>query len=123
MPTLPHLAMDPVSTENLSAARDLLGFIQIAPTPRHAVAEVVRRLAEAGFGSFDEGDSWELAPGTRGYVPRGGSVAAFVVGGEPPHQAGFSLVGAHTDSPNLRVKPVSDGESAGYATLAVEVYG
>jgi aspartyl aminopeptidase len=123
MPTLPHLAMDPASTENLSAARDLLGFIQAAPTPRHAVAEVLRRLAEAGFQSFDEGDSWELAPGTRGYVRRGGSIAAFVVGGEPPHQAGFSLVGAHTDSPNLRVKPVSDGESAGYATLAVEVYG
>jgi len=123
MPTLPHLAMDPASPDHLAAARDLLDFIKAAPTPRHAVAEVVRRLSEAGFSGFDEGDSWELAPGARGYVRRGGSVAAFVVGGEPAHEAGFCVVGAHTDSPNFRVKPAADAESAGFATLAVEVYG
>jgi aspartyl aminopeptidase len=54
---------------------------------------------------------------------RAGSIAAFVVGTAAPHEAGFRLIGAHTDSPNLRVKPVPDTRRAGYRQLAVEPYG
>ena len=116
---LPH----PTAPTGLTGARDLLRFIEAAPTPRHAVAEVVRRLGEAGFRAFDERESWELLPGMRGYVTRGGSVAAFVLGSEPPADAGFSVIGAHTDSPNLRLKPLPQLDSVGYSGLAVEVYG
>src|SRR5690606_16765044 len=102
------------------AARDLLRFIEASPSPYHAVAEVVARLSAGGFRAFDERESWELSPGTRGYVIRGGSVVAFVIGTRPAADAGFRLVGAHTDSPNLRVKPAARYESAGYVQLAVE---
>ncbi len=105
------------------AARDLLRFIEASPSPYHAVAEVVARLSAGGFRAFDERESWELSPGTRGYVIRGGSVVAFVIGTRPAADAGFRLVGAHTDSPNLRVNPAARYESAGYVQLAVEVYG
>ncbi len=105
-------------------AADLLGFLDVAKTPYHAVAEVARRLIAAGFLPFRESEAWQLEPGARGFVVRaGGSIAAFEVGAKPPAEAGFVLVGAHTDSPNLRLKPVPDFTSVGFRQLDVEVYG
>lgn len=102
---------------------DLLGFLARSPTPYHAVETVARRLEEAGFERLDEGQLWSVAPGDRRHVVRGGSIAAFEVGSRPPCEAGFRIVGAHTDSPNLRVKPVADVRAHGYGQVAVEPYG
>ena len=106
------------------AARDLVAFIDASPTPYHAVAEVVRRLADAGFRDCAERELWSLAPGDRRMVVRnGGSLVAFQVGSESPADGGFRIVGAHTDSPNLRLKPCADVSAHGYRQLAVEPYG
>lgn len=102
---------------------DLLSFIDRSPTPHHAVATAVSLLEEAGFDRLEESLAWSIAPGDRRYVVRGGSLAAFEVGSAPPAEAGFRIVGAHTDSPNLRVKPVPDVRAHGYTQLAVEPYG
>ena len=106
---LPDHAADP-------ATRDLLAFIEAAPTPYHAVSEVKDRLARAGFRQLSERETWALGPGERGFVVRGGgSIAAFRLGNQSPAQAGFAVVGAHTDSPNLRLKPQPEYASEGYA--------
>jgi aspartyl aminopeptidase len=106
------------------AAADLLRFIDRSPTPYHAVAEAAARLRAAGFTELLEAELWELSPGDARYVVRGGgSLLAFVVGERSPAEAGFHLVGAHTDSPNLRVKPLPDVTKEGYRQLAVEPYG
>ena len=102
---------------------DLLAFIDRSPTPHHAVATVAALLEEAGFARLKEAEVWSVAPGDRRYVVRGGSIAAFEIGSAPPAEAGFRIVGAHTDSPNLRVKPNPDVRAHGYAQLAVEPYG
>jgi aspartyl aminopeptidase len=103
---------------------DLLHFIDRSPTPYHAVAEVRTRLEAAGYARLEEAEVWSLAPGDRRYVVRaGGSLAAFEVGSAAPSQAGFRVVGAHTDSPNLRIKPSPDAHAHGYHQLAVEPYG
>ena len=103
---------------------DLLRFIDGSPTPYHAVESAIALLEEAGFSRLDERNVWSLSPGDRAYVVRsGGSLAAFEVGTKPPAEAGFRIVGAHTDSPNLRIKPVSDVRVHGYQQLAVEPYG
>jgi aspartyl aminopeptidase len=102
---------------------DLLGFIERAPTPYHAVAEAGRRLAAAGFRALDEAELWELAPGDACSVVRDGSLLAFVVGERSPADAGFHWIGAHSDSPNLRVKPRPALEREGLAQLAMEPYG
>ncbi|MDH3520933.1 MAG: M18 family aminopeptidase [Myxococcales bacterium] len=103
---------------------DLLRYIDACPTPYHAVAEAVRRLGEAGFQPLPETQAWELAPGDRRTLVRGdGSLVAFQVGAVSPAQSGYRVIGAHTDSPNLRVKPLPDVDAHGYRQLAVEIYG
>jgi aspartyl aminopeptidase len=111
-----------VSVPELAA--DLLEFIDCSPTPYHAVALAARRLASAGFVELGEAEEWCFEAGDRRYVVRNdGSLIAFVLGGQPPAAAGFRIIGAHTDSPNLRIKPLADIETQGYRQLAVEPYG
>ncbi len=109
---------------DLSPAQDLLAYIDASPSPFHAVAETARRLEAAGYHRLDEGDAWVLTPGTRFYVVRGGaSIAAFELGKSAPEDTGFRLIGAHTDSPTLRIKPQPEVVREGHRQLAVEVYG
>ena len=106
------------------AVADLLAFIDRSPTPYHAVAESVARLSAVGFSEAQEAELWDLAPGDRRVVVRGdGSLLAFQVGSVSPAVGGFRIVGAHTDSPNLRIKPRADLTAHGYRQFAVEPYG
>ena len=105
-------------------ALDLCAFVDRSPTPHFAAQETVARLEKAGFTGLDERAAWALAAGGRHYVVRGGTtVIAFVVGSEPPALSGVRMIGAHTDSPNLRVKPRPDIAKAGYRQVGVEIYG
>ncbi len=105
------------------STRDLLDFIDASPTPHHCVAEVSRRAQAAGFVALDERAPWDLQPGGAYTVARAGAILAFRVGSGDPAAVGFRLVGAHTDSPNLRVKPSGAFGKEGYLQLGVEVYG
>jgi len=102
----------------------LIPYLDASVSPYHAVEQTRGRLLEAGFRELHERDAWELSAGDRVLTTRGGgSLAAFVIGDAQPAQAGFRLVGAHTDSPNLRIKPNADVKRDGYHQLAVESYG
>jgi aspartyl aminopeptidase len=107
-----------------SSGDDLRSFIDISPTPFHAVAEMVRRLSEAGFTELDERVRWTLKPGGQHWVIRdGGSLIAFRVGASPLADAGLRMVGTHTDSPTFKVRPLHDVRRAGYRLVGVEPYG
>ena len=102
---------------------DLLAFLTASPTPYHAVVAATSRLAVHGFRPLDERDTWSSVAGGRFYVTRGdGAIVAFVVPASGKI-SGFRVVGAHTDSPNLRLKPLASYEKHGYRQLGVEVYG
>lgn len=109
-------------TPDLSAARDMCAFIDASPSPTHACIEAARRLEAAGFRAPDEVQAWDSAPG-RWYLVRGGSLVAWILPEGLPPTCGFRLLGAHTDSPNLRVKPHPDSGRAGFRQLGVEIYG
>lgn len=103
---------------------DLQTFLQQSPTPFHAVQSMSDRLAAAGFSELREGQAWQLEPGQGYYTSRNGSsIIAFVYGAEPLLESGIHMVGAHTDSPCLKVKPQPELVRQGYFQLAVEVYG
>ncbi|MFI0964236.1 M18 family aminopeptidase [Streptomyces sp. NPDC021080] len=101
---------------------DLMSFLAASPTPYHAVASAAERLEKAGFRQVAETDAWEGTSGGK-YVLRGGAIIAwYVPKGAEPHTP-FRIVGAHTDSPNLRVKPLPDTGAHGWRQVAVEIYG
>ncbi|NQZ94965.1 MAG: M18 family aminopeptidase [Myxococcales bacterium] len=103
---------------------DLLAYIDRSPTPYHAVAETRRRLSADGYTELLESSVWDLSPGDRRFVVRGeSSISAFQVGSTTPAEGGFHIVGAHTDSPNLRLKPLADVRAHGYHQFGVETYG
>jgi aspartyl aminopeptidase len=103
--------------------RQFLAFLDASPTPYHAAREVGKMLDQSGFARLDERQAWQVGPGSRGYLIRGGTLLAFVAGSEAPWESGFIALGAHTDSPNLRLKPNPDFSAHGYRQVGVEVYG
>lgn len=99
----------------------MLEFISASPSPFHAVAEVTRRLEASGFRELSLKEEWPDDDGIY-FVTRHGGLVAWVLAGAPV-DGGFRLIGAHTDSPNLRVKPQPDRVRSGFAQIGVEVYG
>jgi aspartyl aminopeptidase len=99
-------------------------FVQASPTAFHAAAEAARRLSAAGFTELDLGQRWTAASGGY-YVRRGGTLIAWYLTddalADPARR--FRIVGTHTDSPHLRVKPSPDKGSAGWRQVGVEIYG
>jgi aspartyl aminopeptidase len=107
-----------------STIHDLITFLDEGLTAWHAASLMAGRLGDAGFEELDEAAEWRLEPGGRYHVVRNGSaLAAFVVGTAPASRGGLRVVGAHTDSPALKLKPNPSRASGGYVTLGVEVYG
>ncbi|MCK6446733.1 MAG: M18 family aminopeptidase [Planctomycetes bacterium] len=115
-----------MTPNDLKAARreaeELLNFIDASPSPFHACAEAAARLKPLGFVELDEQAAWPAKPG-RYYVIRSGSIVAWAIPANAKPWTGARIVGAHTDSPNLRIKPKPDTGAAGYRQLGVDVYG
>ncbi|MGE8501302.1 aspartyl aminopeptidase [Ectopseudomonas oleovorans] len=102
----------------------LLDFLNASPTPFHATASLAMRLEAAGYRHLDERAPWHTEAGGRYYVTRNdSSIIAFKLGKRPAVDGGIRLVGAHTDSPCLRVKPNPELQRQGFFQLGVEVYG
>ena len=105
-------------------AEALLRFIDASPSPWHAATTMAEWLEEEGFQGLDERDPWSLEANGRYYVMRDdSSLIAFIPGEEPLESAGFRIVGAHTDSPGLRLKPQPAETADPMLRLGVEIYG
>jgi aspartyl aminopeptidase len=100
----------------------LIDFIDASPSPFHACANAATRLEAAGFTLLDETAPWTADEVAQGYVIRGGSLVAWRADRHAP-ATGLRIIGAHTDSPNLRIKPRPDLSNAGVRQVGVEVYG
>lgn len=102
----------------------LCRFLDQSPTPFHATANLQQALLAAGYTALNEGEPWQLEPGCGYVVTRNDSaIVAFHTGAHPVAEAGIRLVGAHTDSPCLKLKPEASYNRHGYGLLGVEVYG
>jgi len=103
-------------------AKDLLSFIAKSPTPFHATLNLLNLFKRNKFTVLDEGETWQIKTNKSYVVTRNdSSIIAFRTGADLA--AGINMIGAHTDSPCLRIKPNPQVQKFGYTQLAVEVYG
>ncbi len=105
-------------------SQGLLDFINNSPSPFHATQSMCQALQAAGYQALDERESWQLKPQGRYYITRNdSSIIAIQLGQQDPIAQGIRMVGAHTDSPCLKVKPQPEVTCHSYWQLGVEVYG
>ncbi len=133
MTSLKAAAIPPLTThfeKHLPLARDAMKFIDDSPDPFHVIQTASRALDEVGFKEWDDDDDHSLEPGGLYYFTRNKStLVAFCVGKKYTPGKGFKIIGSHTDSPNLKVKPRSKrttsklGGPSGVIQLGVECYG
>ncbi len=99
----------------------LCDFLDTSPSVFHAVANLERLLKNAGYTRLLENQKWELSPGGKYYLTRGGSaMVAFRIPTVAPK--GFMISASHSDRPTFKVK--ENAELCGaYTRLAVERYG
>ncbi|NDH84884.1 MAG: M18 family aminopeptidase, partial [Acidimicrobiia bacterium] len=102
-----------------SVAAAICADLDSSPTPYHAVETVRAHLEAAGFRPFTA----DTGPVGRWFHAEGGGIIAWVVAEHHDASSPLRIVGAHTDSPNLRIKPQPDVSTLGIAQLGVEVYG
>ncbi|SDP09406.1 M18 family aminopeptidase [Desulforhopalus singaporensis] len=104
--------------------QQLFSFLSASPTPFHCVAQMSRILQQHGFTRLREQQSWgQLSKGSYYVVRQQGAITAFTLGTDEKITDGFRIIGAHTDSPCLQLKPKPDVKTGSFHQLAVEVYG
>uniref|UniRef100_A0A915Q442 Aspartyl aminopeptidase n=1 Tax=Setaria digitata TaxID=48799 RepID=A0A915Q442_9BILA len=112
------------NAEVRKAAKDFVVFLNKAVTPFHAVEESASLLRDAGFQELKESERWIIEPSKKYFVTKNRStILAFAVGGKYRPGNGYSMIVAHTDSPSLRVKPVSKLCNDKYLQVGVSTYG
>lgn len=129
LPTVSDLKSPDLVAEERGRVERCIDFIDSSPEPFHCVNTVMAKLSAAGFTRLDEGHLWReskaIKRGGKYYFTRNGStVVAFTVGLLfKSGSSGFKVIGAHTDSPNLKLKPRSKRTANGLVQLSVEAYG
>ena len=102
----------------------LMAFLDESPSPFHAVTAMQRTLQEHGFNDLDPNAPWTIGDRDKALVLRNGSsLIAFRMGSASLIESGVRMIGAHTDSPCLRIKPTPDVRRSGFHQLGVEIYG
>ena len=111
---------------SLQQAESFVDFLHASPTPFHAVQSAKKDLERAGYKQIRERDPWNatLVPGGKYYLTRNAStIVAFAIGKKWRPGNPIAMVGTHTDSCALRLKPVSKRQSEGFLQVGVETYG
>ncbi|KAK6127608.1 hypothetical protein DH2020_038646 [Rehmannia glutinosa] len=105
-------------------AIDLVEFLNASPTAFHAVDEAKKRLRSVGYEQVSERDDWKLEAGKKYFFTRNHStIVAFAIGKKYIAGNGFYVIGAHTDSPCVKLKPVTKVSKGGYLEVGVQPYG
>lgn len=101
--------------------KPLLTFLSDSVTPFHAVKNCVDLLKKANFVELKDGQDWSLEIGKQYFVTRNNS--SIIAFNHSKKTDGINIIGAHTDSPCLKIKPNADVNKGDYLQLGVEVYG
>lgn len=114
-----------MSSSAKQLAEKACAFLSAATDPFHAVQQSILKLEASGYARIQS--TAKIQPGGKYYYTvQNSTLVAFAVGAKyVVGGAGFKLIGGHTDSPNLRVKPRSrkPAKAGGTLQLGVECYG
>lgn len=102
------------------SAREMMDFLDEAITPFHAVKLSVEMLKKAGFKRLNIYSKWNIQEGGSYFIDLGTAVIAFKI---YTSSDGFHIIGSHTDSPSMSIKPKAVIKDNGYVKLNTEVYG
>ena len=116
-------APPPALTDVDAYTAGLIDFVTASPSSYHAAAEAARRLEAVGFRRVEETAAWGRDLPGRGCVVRDGALIAWMLPEHPTGRTGVRIVGAHTDSPALKLKPSAALNGCGYQLINAEVYG
>ncbi|MBS3904182.1 MAG: M18 family aminopeptidase [Simkania sp.] len=100
---------------------DLKHFLDNSPTSYHAIRQIANRLALCEYLPLQEKEEWKLEKGKRYFVCRGGALCTFSIPSSMPDK--MIILGSHTDSPALKLKPQPEHHKENMRLLGVEVYG
>ncbi len=101
----------------------LIDYLSSSPTAFHAVASAAELLAQNGFTRLYEKQVWNRLPEGKYFVTRNDSSIIGFTWSADKDPSSFQMIGAHTDSPCLKVKPNAEQKNQNYLQLGVEVYG
>ncbi|KGN63500.2 hypothetical protein Csa_013168 [Cucumis sativus] len=117
-------ATNDAKCKNNAVVTDFLQFLNASPTAFHAVEEAKKRLISVGYEQVSEKADWKLEAGKKYFFTRNHStIVAFAIGKKYVAGNGFHIIGAHTDSPCVKLKPVSKVTKGGYLEVGVQTYG
>lgn len=113
-----------MDSQTRDSAERFVQFVAKSPSPYHAVNIIKEKLVANGFETIKEADTWTISPGKSYVVTRNGSsLISFRVGDNYKPGGPVAIVGAHTDSPCLRIKPILKKSAEGFIQVGVEQYG
>ena len=111
--------------KSLEFGQTAVNALKKSVSPYNFVEHAKKELKEAGFLQIYESDPWNLEPGKKYFYTRNNScIIAFNIGNKfNPEESCFKIIGAHTDSPSLRIAPNSYNPSGEIERYNVQYYG
>lgn len=108
----------------ISAAKEVISFIDESPTAFQAVANIAAELEASGYTRLNEAEKWDIKPGGKYYVTRNMSSVIAVSLPDNSQISGFMTIASHSDSPCFKIKPNPEMTVGGeYVKLNIEKYG
>lgn len=103
----------------------LINYLKAGPSPFHVTDKTAQILKDNGFKELNIKDKWSLKENEKYYVIKNDSaLIAFETDNKEKLKNGFNIIGAHIDSPAIKIKPQPEFEDEKYyLKLNTEVYG
>ena len=111
--------------KSLEFGQTAVNALKKSVSPYNFVEHAKKELKSSGFTQIYESDPWNLEPGKKYFYTRNNScIIAFNVGQKfNPEESCFKIIGAHTDSPSLRIAPNSYNPKGKIERYNVQYYG
>lgn len=103
--------------------KEFLNFLSSSPSAFHSVENAEQMLMKNGFKRLSLGDEWKFTEGGRYFTSLNGTALVAFINSSSKNSTSFKVIGAHTDSPGIKIKPNPEFIKEGFLQLNTEIYG